>query len=318
MHRLLRWLAVLTSCGMFVVLVMGALVTNTGSGHGCANTWPLCRGQFIPEFAVGTFIEFSHRAVTGVESLLVFALAIGAWLLYRRRREVHVLVPLMIVFLLLQAVLGAIAAGTHETPAILALHFGVSLVSFASIVLTTAFIWESRGADAARDLPVAPLTRRLIWGALLYTYVVVYLGAYVRHSGAMLACPDWPLCNGQVFPGFQGAVFTQFVHRAAAGLLVLLLIALWLAARRTRFTRPDLYRGSVAALVSVLLQSVSGGLVVLQRVELFTELLHAALVSLLFASLCYLAYHLISRRVCLPRQAAPALAQPDTVRAGAK
>lgn len=318
MYRLLKWLGALTSCGMFVVLVMGALVTNTGSGHGCANTWPLCRGQFIPEFAVGTFIEFSHRAVTGVVSLLVFALAAGVWLRYRRRREVQVLVPLMIVFLLLQAVLGAIAAGTHETPAVLALHFGVSLISFASIVLTTAFVWESQGADAARDLPVPAALRWLILGTLLYTYVVVYLGAYVRHSGASLACLDWPLCNGTLFPGFQWAVFTQFIHRAAAGLLVLLILALWLAARRDRAARPDLYRGSVAALVSVLLQSASGALLIFTRLELFTTLLHAALVSLLFASLCYTAYHLVPRRVCLPRQASPVPAPPDAVRAGAK
>jgi cytochrome c oxidase assembly protein subunit 15 len=318
MYRLLKWLGVLTSCGMFVVLVMGALVTNTGSGHGCANTWPLCRGQFIPEFAVGTFIEFSHRAVTGVVSLLVFALAAGVWLRYRRRREVQVLVPLMIVFLLLQAVLGAIAAGTHETPAVLALHFGVSLISFASIVLATAFIWESEGADAARDLPVPAALRWLILGTLLYTYAVVYLGAYVRHSGASLACLDWPLCNGALFPGFQWAVFTQFIHRAAAGLLVLLIVALWLAARRDRATRPDLYRGSVAALVSVLLQSASGALLIFARLELFTTLLHAALVSLLFTSLCYTAYHLVPRRVCLPRQPSPVPAPSDAVRAGAK
>lgn len=74
----IRALAVVASAGMFVVLVMGTVVTNTGSAEGCGRDWPLCRGKFIPEFAVKTFIEFSHRAVTGVEGLLIVALAVGA------------------------------------------------------------------------------------------------------------------------------------------------------------------------------------------------------------------------------------------------
>src|SRR2546429_6973981 len=84
MYRVLKWLSVVTACGMFVVLVMGALVTNTGSAEGCGGSWPLCKGQFIPEMAFQTLVEFSHRAVTGAETVLVLMLAAGTLLLYRR------------------------------------------------------------------------------------------------------------------------------------------------------------------------------------------------------------------------------------------
>src|SRR5919204_373408 len=73
MRRLVRWLAMSASVGMFLVLVMGATVTNTGSAEGCGRSWPLCNGRFVPEFTVATAIEFSHRAVTGVEGVLVVA-----------------------------------------------------------------------------------------------------------------------------------------------------------------------------------------------------------------------------------------------------
>ena len=73
-RRFVRILSVITTLGMFLVLVMGVTVTTTNSGRGCGGSWPLCNGQFIPEFAVSTFIEFSHRAVTGVETILVLAL----------------------------------------------------------------------------------------------------------------------------------------------------------------------------------------------------------------------------------------------------
>src|SRR5690242_20997992 len=102
----LRWLAALTCGGMLLVLIMGAAVTNTGSAEGCGRSWPLCNGQFIPEFTVATAIEFSHRAVTGLESLLVVAVSL-AMLAWWRDRESVVLVALMMGTLLLQAGLGA-------------------------------------------------------------------------------------------------------------------------------------------------------------------------------------------------------------------
>ena len=125
---------------MFLVLIMGAAVTNTGSAEGCGRSWPLCHGQFIPEFAFTTAVEFGHRAVTGVVGLLVAALAIGAWARWRQRREIAVLAPLMLGFLVLQSGLGAWAVLYPQNPAVLALHFGISLVSFASVLLTAIVI----------------------------------------------------------------------------------------------------------------------------------------------------------------------------------
>jgi cytochrome c oxidase assembly protein subunit 15 len=111
---------------------MGAAVTNTGSAQGCGRSWPLCNGQFVPEFTVATAIEYSHRAVTGIEGLLIVALSVAMLVLWRREREVQVLVPLMLGALVLQAGLGAAAVMLPQSPAVLASHFGISLVAFAS------------------------------------------------------------------------------------------------------------------------------------------------------------------------------------------
>lgn len=317
MRRLLRIESVLTVAVMFVVLVMGALVTVTGSGHGCSNTWPLCNGKVIPAFngtpsAIAALIEFSHRAATALVSLLIFILAGGTLYFYRRRREAQILAPLMIVFLFAQAILGAIAAGVHESPPVLALHFGVSLIAFATIVLTSAFLLEEPRADIVRDRSAALPLRWSIVGLLIFTYIVTYLGAYVVHSGASLACADWPLCARPAASVTSWFVLTQLIHRVAATVLAAGVAGLWLVTWRARATRPDLFHGATAALISVLLQAVAGGFVVLSRLSLLSELLHAALISLLFASLCYMAYHLVPRRACLPArergavQAAPA------------
>jgi cytochrome c oxidase assembly protein subunit 15 len=304
-----RWLSLAATIGMFVVLVMGATVTNTGSAEGCGRSWPLCHGQFIPSFAVATAIEFSHRMVTSVESLLVFALAAVALLGWRQRREVQVLVPLMVFTLLLQAGLGAWAVMRPQQALVLAAHFGVSLTAFASVLLTAAFFWQEGGRERLRALPLPRHFRTAVFGVIAYVYLLVYLGAYVRHISASLVCTDWPLCNGAVFPGFTGPVGIVFMHRLAAlgGMLLVVGLVVW--SRRLRAERPDLYGASLAALALILVQSLSGALVVWTRLDLFSALAHAAIVTLLFGSLSYLAYQSLP----LPsgRASTTALAQPS-------
>src|SRR5215510_3809903 len=194
--KLLRCLAAASSGGMLLVLVMGAAVTNTGSAEGCGRSWPLCNGQFIPGFTVATAIEYSHRAVTGLEGVLIVLLALLMLAAWRRSREVLVLVPLMLGSLILQAGLGAAAVLMPQSPAVLASHFGVSLLAFASSYLSAMVVFEHTRAEPSRGSvePVSPGLRWAVLGVGAYVLLVVYLGAYMRHSGVSLACADWPLC----------------------------------------------------------------------------------------------------------------------------
>jgi cytochrome c oxidase assembly protein subunit 15 len=292
--RLLRWLAALTCGGMLLVLVMGAAVTNTGSAEGCGRSWPLCNGQFVPEFTVATAIEYSHRAVTGLESLLVVALAASMLALWRRDREVVVLTTLMLGTLLLQAGLGAGAVLWPQSALMLATHFGVSLIAFATTFLSAAVVFERTSPAAPPAFTRPGASRNLMLAVTLYVLGVVYLGAYVRHADLSLACVDWPLCNGQVVPPLDGVTGVVFAHRLAAlGAVVLIGVV----AFRERST------GAIWALVLVLLQALSGAIVVWSRLGLFSTLLHAALMGLLFAALAYLVRRSLSgTEVALPAQ----------------
>ena len=294
MQRALVWLGLATAAGMFLVLVMGAAVTNTGSAEGCGRSWPLCNGQFVPEFTVQTAIEYSHRAVTGLEGLLVVALTLAMLMRYRADREVQVLAPLMLGTLLLQAGLGAGAVLVPQSPAMLASHFGVSLVAFASTFLSAAYVFErTRGGTVLTEPAVSPAVRRTVIGVGLYVLLVVYLGAYVRHAGVSLACTDWPLCNGQLVPSLSGPTGVVFVHRLAA--LGALCLLAWLAVVMRRANVAPL--AASAALVLGVLQALSGAVVVWTLLGLFSTLAHAGIMALLCAALAVLV-----RRVLLPRR----------------
>jgi cytochrome c oxidase assembly protein subunit 15 len=288
MRAFTKWLAVAGAVGMFVVLIMGATVTNTGSAEGCGRSWPLCHGQFIPEFAVATMIEFSHRAVTGVEGFLVLGTSIGAWAFWRGHREVQLLVPVMLVTLVAQAGMGAWAVMSPQTPAVLATHFGISLLCLASTTLLATYLWQADALAAWRAQPVSAGYRRAVWLLTLFQLVVVYVGALVRHTNAQLACIDWPLCNGQLFPGFAGPVGAVFAHRLLALVSVVGLAWLLYRTARVRRERPDLYWGALAAFATVIFQSLIGAVVVWTRMELFAALGHAAGAALLFTALTYI------------------------------
>lgn len=286
--RGLRFVLYGSIIGMFIVLLMGALVTKTGSGDGCGDTWPLCDGELLPAWQVNSLIEYSHRLVSGIVGILVIVMAVMIWRRYKHRPEIRVLSPLAVGFLLLQSWLGAMAVMWPQPKTVMALHFGVSLMSFATVLLPAVLIRQLEKGNTHRGTPVASSLRAFAWLAAVYVYIIVYTGAYVRHTGSDLACPDFPLCNGQLIPEFAGPVGIHFTHRLAGALGILLLGFLAWRTRLVREKRPDIHRAAVGAFVAIVLQALSGGLSVLSRLALPAMMLHSAIVTILFGVVSYL------------------------------
>lgn len=117
------------------------------------------------------------------------------------------------------------------------------------------------------------------WAALLVaaTYGLLVVGASVRVHGAGLACPDWPLCFGQVIPPIDFGVAFEFGHRVLAGGVSLGFLALGVAVVRRQRRSPD---GTAAAWLVALaaavlaLQIVLGGLTVLKLLAEWTVASH--------------------------------------------
>lgn len=283
MNQGLKRLSVVTTVVMFLVLLAGALVTNTGSADGCGAHWPLCHGTFMPDWDYEAIIEASHRGISTLIGLLTLVQAVWLWRAMRSRPLVRWLGVGTLFMVSLQGALGAMAVIWPQPKAVLALHFGVSLLCFSGTVLLTTLLFAPEGSRAAEP---SPTFRRWVWTVAVYAYGVVYLGAYVRHVRASAACLGWPLCNGELVPPLYGLTGVNFIHRVAAGLLTVMVLRLAFMAMREG--RKDLRRAAWLAAGLVLAQVAGGALFGLGYINVATQQLHTALITLLWGSLTYL------------------------------
>lgn len=106
------------------------------------------------------------------------------------------------------------------------------------------------------------------------TYCLIVLGALVRAHGAGLACPDWPLCFGQVVPEFDFKVAFEWGHRALAGSVGILFLGLAILTLRRSALRSALWAALLIAALLLAIQIVLGGLTVLELLASWTVTSH--------------------------------------------
>ena len=246
-------LALATAAATIVLFAVGGLVRGTGSGLGCS-TWPECTpGRLFPAGTVHSLIEFSHRFLVFVVSVLVVATAVVAWRQYRDIPSLVWPATAAIPLVFGQAVLGGIVVHTELNPWWVTAHFAVALAFVADViyVATDSFcvvrLPERSDRPGGGDGTFAKLTL-ITTGA---AGALLLVGTYVRARSAGLAFTDWPLMNGRLVPALGGAATAMFVHRLlAAGVF---LLVLWVAIRaRTMAARSkDLVVLSTLALLPV-------------------------------------------------------------------
>ncbi|WP_310484619.1 heme A synthase [Chamaesiphon sp. VAR_48_metabat_403] len=154
---------------------------------------------------------------------------------------------------------------------------------------------ESR-IDREWALAIQTRLRRSIWKIAFATLLLMAVGSATRVMNAGLACPDWPLCYGQLVPTQQMnlQVFLEWFHRldaALIGLSTLLLVgsAWWFRHQLPRW----LPWATLLALSLILVQGALGAFTVteLLRFDIVTAHLGTALlffVTLLTIGTCLL------------------------------
>lgn len=291
MIRTLKWLSVVSSIGMVFILLGGALVTKTGSADGCGSSWPLCHGQIFPsEMTPELMIEYSHRLVSTIIGATVLLLVILSWIYIGHIREVKFLAATSLFFIVFQGLIGAAAVIWGQSDFVLALHFGISLISFATIFLLMLLIFEIDQKFDATTLTIRKSHRIQIYVLTFFTLIVVYTGALVRHVNANLVCSSWPFCYNNSPFAFNEYTFHQWVqmgHRLLAGILFIWTISLMIKLfKNYKNTRVVVWGWGIAtSLIS--LQVAFGAFIIFTNLNIWIALFHALFISLYFGVLSY-------------------------------
>jgi cytochrome c oxidase assembly protein subunit 15 len=288
LHRFARFVA---GCTVLLVLA-GSLVTSTESGLSVPD-WPTTYGwnlfTFPPSKWVGGILyEHGHRLIASGVGVLTIVLA--AWLWREETRPwMRWLGVAALGTVVAQGVLGGITVLFFLPAAVSTAHAGLAEIFFCltiAIALFTSPGWLAgyaaetvRPSDmpGTRHLPGVDdgLLRRLATATTLLIYAQILIGATMRHTGAGLAIPDFPLMFGGLLPDHWDAkIAIHFAHRAGAAAVTLAILATAGHVCYHHPRRPELARPAGLLIALVAVQITLGALTVLTRRDIWINSLH--------------------------------------------
>ncbi len=115
-------------------------------------------------------------------------------------------------------------------------------------------------------------------------YILIVLGGFVSSTGSGLACPDWPLCQGQVMPTLTPSVAIELTHRVWTIVVTILVISTMLFAW-SKYRRPSKITAfSTLTFILLVGQIILGMVTVDTRTLPIAVTSHLAVATLVFAS----------------------------------
>jgi protoheme IX farnesyltransferase len=250
-----KWLRRFTkfvAASTLFLIFAGAMVTSTGSGLAVPD-WPLSYGMLMPPMVGGIFYEHGHRMIAATVGFLTVLQAI--WLQVRaRKRFLKALGWASVGAVIAQGVLGGLTVLFLLPKAISIGHAGLAEI-FLCLNVSIAF-FASRTFDHLRTIEkgAAPVAGTTALAVVVYAQILV--GALLRHLGAGLAIPTFPL--PLIPPSTSLGVMVNFAHRAGAVIVALSVIALFF--RLLRFeARHPLRQIATLLLIVVAAQILLGG-----------------------------------------------------------
>ncbi len=296
LHRYARALAAAT----FVLIFAGGLVTSTGSALAVPD-WPLSFGKFFPRMEGGVLYEHGHRMIAGTVAIMTLLMALWAW---RReeRRFVRNLALFAFALVIFQAVLGGLTVLLLLPLAIAVSHAATAQAFFCLTVALALFLnpkWRTLARiEPAGERPRLPLLAAVTTAVI---YIQILVGAVMRHMGAGLAIPDFPLAFGKILPPLESIPEQiNFAHRVGA--IVVSVMVCWTAivVLRSYGRQPLLRRPAMAMMILLAAQITLGGVTILSGRAVLPTTAHVAVGAALLATslaLTLRAYRLIDGRL---------------------
>jgi heme a synthase len=326
------------------LIMFGGFTRLTDSGLGCPD-WPGCYGTASPFLAhaqisaahaampsgpvsmMKAWIEMVHRYFAMAIGVLIIAQTASAWIARIKRKSLTVSPwwpTSLLLLIVVQGVFGAWTVTMKLQPVIVTTHLLLGLT------LLGALAWfAARLTPIPAYEPEIARYRAAALAGLALLVVQLALGGWVSTNYAVLACTDFPTCNGQWVPpmnfaqGFHlwralgmtgdGEAITQdalvaihWTHRTFAVIVIAYLGVLAFKMRRFESLRAP----ATGVLIVLALQFATGLSNIVLQWPLPIAVAHnggAAILLLLVVVLNFRAASSRSHRAALsPREAAPA------------
>ncbi|MCH8907622.1 MAG: COX15/CtaA family protein [Candidatus Heimdallarchaeota archaeon] len=133
----------------------------------------------------------------------------------------------------------------------------------------------------------------LSYGLVVTTFILILLGGYVKAISAGLACPDWPMCHGQLIPDLSDRrIFAEWFHRLWAMINGFYMIGIAVLSYKLKSINPTLFNLSLIATFLYTVQVWLGGLTVLGELEPVIVVMHlgnALLIIILQLTIAFVA-----------------------------
>jgi heme a synthase len=275
MHWLHRFIT-LVAASTVLLIAAGGMVTSTGSGLAVPD-WPNTYGWFMFSFPLdkmvgGIFYEHGHRLIASTVGFLTIILAVWTWWV-DPRGWVRRLGFIALAAVILQGILGGLTVIYLLPPPISIGHAGLAQLFFC---LTLALaLFTSKGWRTVTSTPDDPTLRRVAVATAVVVYLQILVGATMRHTGAGLAIPDFPLVFGGLFPpAWTTPVAVHYAHRVGALVVLAAILATVGHIRYHHRDRAELMRPALLLVVLVLLQGTLGAFVVWSGLQPVINTLH--------------------------------------------
>ena len=290
LHRYNQLLAVAT----LALITAGGLVTSTDSGLAVPD-WPNTYGYFMFSFpwsqmVGGILYEHGHRLIASIVGLLTIGLVI--WLSRREhRRWVRRLGWLALAAVVTQGLLGGITVLYFLPPEVSISHAGLAQMFFALIVSLAIFTshgWVTRykrNNNDERAIIGDSVLRLLTVLTPASIYIQILIGATMRHTGAGLAIPDFPLAFGELIPpDWNTLIAVHFTHRVGAVIVTGLVVATGGHIWAHHIQRQELVRPATLMIGVSVVQFTLGALTVLSERAVAINTAHVTTGALLFGT----------------------------------
>ena len=264
MHRFATFLAAAT----VVLILAGSLVTSHDAGLSVPD-WPTSYGwnmfTFPPSMWVANILyEHGHRLIASSVGFLTIIMAVWLWLA-EPRRWLRWFGVAALGAVVAQGILGGITVLYFLPAAVSTAHAGLAEVFFCmtvAIALFTSPGWMAADAGAVDDARL----RRIATATTALVYSQIIVGAAMRHTGAGLAIPDFPLMFGRVVPDhWSPAIAVHFAHRTGALVVTCAILMAFAYLRANHRSRRELMRPATLLVALVAVQVTLGAFTVLSQ-----------------------------------------------------